>query len=108
MGDQANRRFVPTDGHPRSTARRRQRPALWRLADGSLRDQDPARIRRNADDARIAALAGRQQPAFARSALIAVAVMPAHASPHHDTLPTIDRRITEGAMNMSKLVVYNS
>src|SRR5438552_3284519 len=108
MGDRTNRRFMPADGHPRSAARRRQQPDLRRLADGALRNQDAAGIRRNADDAGIAALAGRQQAAFARSALIAVAVMPGHASPHYDTLPTRDRRTTEGTTQMPKLVVYNS
>ena len=42
LGDRAGRRFLPADGHPRSAARRRQQPALWRLADGALRAQDAA------------------------------------------------------------------
>src|SRR5207244_6697062 len=91
LGDRANRRFMPADGRPRSIARRRQRPALRRLADGALRNQDAAGIRRNADDARVAALAARQQPAFARSPLIALAVTPPAApdifqTPDHGTM----------------------
>src|SRR6266705_457470 len=105
MGDRTNRRFMPADGHPRSIARRRQRSDLWRMANGAFRIKDAARIRRNADDARFAALAGRQQPAFARSPLIALRRLRI-ATP--GIFRTLDHRTTEGTTHMAKLVVYNS
>lgn len=49
---------MPTDSHSQSTARRRQRLALRRLADDPVRSQNAARDRRDAHDARLAALVG--------------------------------------------------
>ena len=45
----------PAQSNARSAARKAPTTSsMWRLADGSLRDQDPARYRRNSDDAEYA------------------------------------------------------
>ena len=56
LGDRAGRRLLPADRHPRPAARGRQRRALRRLADDPLRPEDAAGDRRDAHDARLAAL----------------------------------------------------
>ena len=72
LGDRAGRRFLPADRHPRSAARGRQQRALRRLADDPLRPEDAARDRRDADDARLAALLAARGRARVRVAGVSI------------------------------------